>query len=185
MWEIFVPMLVLLARKRRRRRRPGRNRRGFQAIPFQHSLALGALADNTVIKGTILTLGEDLFVISADAVFTLRNQTAGENPIEVGFCHGDLTVGEVEEALQAEVTDPDDIIAKERARRPVRRYGVFSVGSEVDQVLNNGVAIRRPWKFSIGDGHTISFWAVNRSGAVLTVGATVEVQGTIYGRWQR
>lgn len=167
----------------RRRRRRDRN---FVAIPFSASLTLGALTDDNVVSGSPITFGEDIFVISCDVNVTTRDGTAGEGPIEVGVAHGDLTNAEIEEALQAELTDPDDIIARERARRPVRRAGQILGTSSVDaaNLLNGGQVKRVPCRFSIGDGHTFKLWAAARGGN-LTAGCVAEWSGTIYGRWQR
>ncbi len=167
---------------RRRRKRS----KDFVAIPFEAEIALLALADNVVLKGDIFSavLGEDLYVISIDGTWTTKGHTALEGPISVGFAHDDLSVGEIAEATQAELTDPDDIIQKERARRPVRKVGAF-VGFSSNEVLNNGVPIRQKMKISVGDGHNVSMWAENRSGAPLTTGTLVQCTGTLYGRWQR
>ncbi len=172
-----------MTKKKTKSRRRDRN---FVAIPFANSLALSTLADEAVISAELMAaFGEDIFLISADFIFSLRGNAGGEMPIVVGIAHGDLSTTEVSEALSAEVTDPDDIIAKERARRPVRRIGTFAQGALTDQTLNNGVPIRQRILFSVGDGHTLDFWAANRSGAALTTGAIIEVQGTLFGRWQR
>ncbi len=162
------------------------NRKNFVAIPFTGQNVLGTLGSETVLAINLFdaVFGEDIFVISVDILSTIRGLTAGEAPIEIGFAHGDLSVGEIAEALDAELTDPDDIIAKERARRPVRRIGIFG-GSGTEQVLNDGNPKRVTVKFSVGDGFFLNHWARNHSGSVLTTGAVVEFQGTLYGRWQR
>lgn len=167
----------------RRRRRGRRRREGFVAIPFSDQNNLGALADGAAIVDAILTFGEDIFLISADVTVSARDGTAGQAPIEVGLCHGDLSATEVQECLDAELTDPDDIIAKERARRPVRRVGLIQ--TPTDEVLNNGVVQRIKLKFSVGDGHPLNWFASNRSGAPLTSGCVVGFHGILYGRWQR
>ncbi len=164
--------------------RKGRNRKNFVAIPFHASVALGALANDISVSVTPITFGEDIFVISTEATVALREHTAGEGPLEVWSSHGDLNLTEVEENLQAEVSDPDDIIARERARRPVRRWGTFA-GLSTEEVLNNGVPMKKPHRFSIGDGHTLRLGVANRSGATLTTGGFVVFDGNIYGRWQR
>ncbi len=171
-----------MASKRRRR---SRRRAGFIAIPYDHGLTLAALADGVVLSTAILTFGEDIWLMSADWVATIIDATAGEKPIEIGFAHGDLSVTEISEALGAEVTDPDDIIAKERSRRPVRKLGHFHHGSEIDSSIANGMMQRRKIGFSVGDGHSLNLYAVNRTGAALAGGSLVRISGTLYGRWQR
>ncbi len=163
-----------------------RSRKGFVAIPFQAVATLGTLNTDVVIAADALgnALGEDLFVLSVACNAAIRGLTGGEGPLTIGFAHSDLSVGEIAEALAAEVSDPDDIIAKERARRPVRRHGTFS-GLSTEEALDNGQTKKTTMKFSIGDGFNISCWVQNRSGANLTTGASVVFDGTIFGRWQR
>ncbi len=170
-----------------RRRSTGKRRKGFVAIPFNAGLALNGLTNDTVIIQDLFgaAFGEDIFIVSIDTTWILEGMVSEEGPISVGFAHGDLTIAEILENLDAELTDPDDIIQKERARRPVRRAGTFPV-QVVNSVLNNGVPIRTPIRFSVGNDHDISFWAVNRSGATISAASQrLEVAGTLYGRWQR
>ncbi len=164
-----------------------RNRsRNFVAIPFENEIPLGTLLDQTVVKATTTpNLGEDLYVLSVDGAWTLKGSTEGESALAVGYAHDDLNVTEILEALTAELTDPDDIIAKERARRPVRKVGAFVNSVDSSKVLNNGVNIRTKIRISIGDGHALAFYAFNKSGATLTTGAIIQLSGVIYGRWQR
>ncbi len=164
------------------RRARGRN---FQPIPFTAAVDLSTLADDTVLLTDVIpSFGEDYYCVSIDCSWATRDFTAAEGPIEVGFSHGDLSVTEVEEALDAAVTDPDDIIAREHSRRPVRRAGIFSVTLE-SETLNQGDPIRTPLKFSIGNGHALKFFAYNRSGGALTGTNFVVIGGTLYGRSQR
>ncbi len=166
-------------------RRRAKRSRNFVAIPFDQEILLGTLADQTVVKSTTTpVLGEDLYIISVDGTWTLKGATATEGAIAVGLAHGDLSVAEILEALTAELTDPDDIIQKERARRPVRKVGAFPVLSS-NEALKHGDEIRTKVKFSVGDGHTLDMYAFNKSGATLTTGAAVQCSGVIYGRWQR
>ncbi len=176
-----------MAKKKSTRPRKNFRRKGFVAIPFSATLALSTTADGAVLSGPLMAaFGEDIFVISVDIQFVIISLTAGQVPIMVGFAHGDLSDTEIAEALGAELTDPDDIIARERARRPVRRVGNL-VGdvNAVDLFLNGGVPVRQSIKMSIGDGHTLNMWAQNRTGATLTTGAILKAEGTMFGRWQR
>lgn len=170
----------------KKRARKSRNK-NFVAIPFDMSISLGTLANGSTIFGDVLgsALGEDLYLISIDATWTLQDAVATEGPLAFGFSHDDLTGTEVTECLGAELTDPDDIIAKERARRPVRRAGVFHSLS-TNEAVNDGMPVRTKCKFSVGDGHNIHAWVYNQSGGALTVGnAIVNILGTVYGSWQR
>ncbi len=161
-----------------------RKRRSLFWIPFETSLSLGTLLNDIVLAAGILTFGEDFFVVSVRAAWSWRGATAGEGPIVVGYAHGDLTVTEIAEAIAAEVTDPDDIIAKERARRPVRLVGQMAT-IDAEGSLADGEVRSRAIRFSVGDGHALNIWAQNQSGATLTTGNNLQITGHILGRWQR
>ncbi len=158
-------------------------RQGINAIPFSQTLTLGTLGAGTAIETVVLTTSREFFAVSADAEFAMEGHTATEGPIQVGFAQNDLSATEILEKLDANMATPDDIIAKERSRRPVRSYGRFP-GLDTNEVLSDGDAIRRPWKFSIGEVG-FNMWAVNRDGAALTTGTNVRVSGTLFGRWTR
>ena len=150
-------------------------------------MALQTLTNDTTLSTALFAsdFGEDIYIISLDANYSIHTLTAGQVPIVVGWAHGDLTNAEISEAVTAEQTDPDDIIAREKARRPVRTVGVFAEGGTADMSLNDGVQLRTKIKFSVGDGHGLNFWVFNRSDNTLTTGAVVSAFGTLYGRWQR
>ncbi len=169
--------------KGRKRRRKSKN---FVAIPFEAEVALAALADDIVVSNGILgaVLGEDLKIISIDAVWSIKDYTVGEGPILVGFNHSDLSDAEIAEALSAQVVNPSDIIAKERSKRPVRKAGMFRCQDPgFVETLNDGVAIRTRCLFNVSDGLNPEMFCQNKSGAVLAGGAIVDVVGTLYGNW--
>ncbi len=153
-------------------------------IPLDVGLALSNLASGALVAGTMITFGEDFFIVGLKGTWSIRNATVGEGPVDVGFAHGDLSVTEILEAVTASQTDPDDIIAVERSRRPVRKVGSFTMGA-ADQHLNDGVPMTTRFKRSVGDNHTLDVWGLNNSGSTLTTGASIRFQGHAYGRWQR
>lgn len=170
------------------RKRKGRtNRKGFVAIPFSTFITLDTLADNTVIKANILgnDLAEDLFIISIDGLWTLRNLTGGETPIEIGLAHSDYTIAEILENLEIEVISPDAKIEMERAKRKIRRVGIFAKGDRTDQGIGDGMPLRTKLLFTVGNSQNLALWARNISGATLTTGALIQGNGTIFGRWLR
>ena len=137
------------------KKRTSRRGKNFQAIPVDVSVALSTLGNGTVIAANLLAaLAENYYAISADLQWTIHDLTATEVPIEVGVSHGDLSVTEVGECLDVSFTDPGDIIARERARRPVRRAGVFS-GNDSNQSLSDGNPIRSTIKFMVNEGKSL------------------------------
>ncbi len=159
-------------------------RKNFVAIPFDVAITLGTLANETVVKQTIFAsaLTRGLFCISADIGWSLDDFTANEGPVFVGVAHDDLTVLEIFEALNAELSDPSDIIQRERARRPVRRSGYFP-GLNVREVINDGAPLRTTMKFSVHDESNLALYALNKSGAAFTTGAFVKATGVLFARW--
>ncbi len=179
--DVFAMQSAQPMAKHRKRR--GRGSKNFVAIPVTAAITLGTLANNTVVKGSLLgTLLEDLYVISADLIWTIRSLTVGEGPIEVGVVHSDYTVTEILENLDVTLLGPGTKIEQERSRRLVRRIGMFNgLGSE--EVLNDGQVIRTKMRFTCQDGKDLDAWVRNSSGATLITGAIVQVHGTVYGRW--
>ncbi len=178
------------------RRFQARYRKSFVTIPFSNSVVLDTLADNTVLLQDLTgSLGEDLFWISLDISASIRGLTAGQgDPMTLIAAHGDYTSGEVLEALDVTLVDPDDKIEQERARRLVRKVGVFQQEGQMDDTFTGlrmkgprggGSVIRQKTGWSIGDGHAPAIGLHNRSGAALSSGAVMEFDGNIYGRWQR
>ena len=172
--------------KDKKSRAPRKRQKNFIAIPFRTSLSLSTLAVAAVLAANVLgaAFGEDIWLVSLDWNANITGLTVGQGPLILGINHADLDVGEIQEAIDAEVTDPDDIIAKERARRPVRRLGIFS-GSTAAESLNDGVTKRNKIMFSVGDGHNLEFHVMNISPGSLTTGSVVTFTGTLFGRWQR
>ena len=171
----------------RRKGRRGRGNRGFFAKKFNFALGMGTLADITSIVADIGgNFDEDAYIISIDALWQLRNNTVGEGPLEVGFCHGVYTQVEVDEWQEqsSDFSSPHvNPLLQETQRRKIRTAGSFS-GNAAEEVLNNGMPIRTKMKFTIADGESIRMWAYNRAGSTRTTGADVIVSGTVYGRWR-
>ncbi len=165
--------------------------RNFVAIPISGTLNLLTLANETVLVDDVFggNLTEDLYVMSVDLNAEIINLTAGEgDPHTCGFAHGDYTVTEIKEALEVQLLGPGSKIEQERARRLIRKTGIYVAETEAQTKLNlKGRAgdgqIRTKIKFMVQSGKTLSMWVFNESGAALTTGASVRWQGTVYGRW--
>ncbi len=164
-------------------RRKGSYRTRLVVLPINAQITLSTLADGIIITADMIAaLTEDFYLLSVDLSWALLEATAGEGPLQVGVAMGDLTVSEILESVTASPTGPDDIIAIERGRRPVRLSGAFS-GLNTEEVLDDGHMIRTRCKFMLYDGKSLKAWVLNRSGAALTTGSLVRVTGRAYGRW--
>lgn len=171
--------------KRQYRRKGGRRGSRIVRIPFRANVALGTLGSGTVLTAGILTFGEDFYCTSIVATWTNKNHK-DENPIHCVLAHGDLTDVEIGEAWDASPSDPDDLIAIERSRRKVRKVGQIVPGPGVDGYVGaDGEKIYTKMGMSIGDGHTLDFGVINNTGAALTTGMDILIDGVAYGRWQR
>ncbi len=168
-----------MAKHPKSRRRSSR----FQVIKFNANRALTTLADTVVVSQVLTALSQDFFAIAADCRWAIRGLTAGEGPLNVGYHNSDLSVTEITESLDASPTSESDIIARERTRRPVRSAGTFS-GATTEEVLNNGKPIRTKLRFNLANSLEVSAFIRNESGAPLSTGAVVEMQGKIYGHWR-
>ncbi len=158
-----------------------RRRSRLIVAPLQGSMALGTLGEGIVISSPIenSTLDRELFVISGDVQPVLVGATAQEGPIYVGVAHGDLSVTEIKEALEADALDQGDQIAQERARRKVRQFGVFMVLLPNSE-LNDGLPVRVKIKFVVEAGNVLNIFCYNRSGSQLTTGAILKWTGKLY-----
>ncbi len=159
--------------------------KGFAAIPVTALMSLGTLADGIVLDADIFSNDflESFWANSFHGTWSIRNHTITEGPITVGMAHSDYTVTEILEKLVAdEANNRGDMVAREQSRRKVRRVGAFG-GANTDEVLNDGKLIKLALKFKIPNTMNLAMWARNQSGASLTTGTQVLINGTLYGRY--
>ncbi len=155
----------------------------FQVIPVDSNVTLGTLASETVIASGLTALDDDFWIQSADLQWSLLNAAGGQTPLMFGVANSDLSVTEIDEAIEASPTSKSDIIARERARRPVRKIGNFT-GPASDVEWNDGRPMRSTIKMYLAEGVELNAWVKNKSGAVLTTGGIVRVFGNLYGSWR-
>ena len=175
-----------MARKTRasysRRSTGTKGRKPLVYWPIEANFSLGTLAAGSLLSGAILTLSHRAYFVRAKLVWSMNGHTAGEGPLNCGLADGDLSNTEKLEAIDASPTRPSDVIANERARRPVRTSGAYP-GLNDDEVLNNGVAIYTSLMFAVDEDQSLEFWCKNNHASSLTTGTQFRVIGTISGRW--
>ncbi len=157
-----------------------KRRFNLRRVRVTPALPLGTLASVTAL--TVAAVGpatSDYRAKSIKATWQLANFTAGEGPITVGYAHGDYSVTEIKEALEAANIDVGDKIAQEKANRLVRIVGVFdSIGEGA--ALNDGKPISTKLNWFISASEVINLFAYNESTALLTTGARVNAQGDMW-----
>lgn len=171
---VFEPEPAM-ARKRRR------YNPNFVAVRVQSTLALGALASGSVASATLMgNAGQDLYLLSADLIFTHSDGLATEGPINVGVCHGDYSTTEIDEWYVSTAGVGTDMIMREHSRRKVREAGQFP-GIAGNETLNDGKPIRVKLRFDIADNINLDVWARNSDAtAPLSSGGEIVVSGTVY-----
>ncbi len=156
------------------------------------SQALGTLANNAaILLGTKLAIVEDFRMIKSEVLCTLSGSAADEKPILVGIANGNLSVGEIGEALQVDgPAGPTEAIESERVMRGVwiigSTHGETAAGSDFTWESKKGgnthvLSIPTAWTFSNADGW--NFFVFNDSGAVLTTGGDVRLRAKHFGVW--
>ncbi len=125
--------------------------------------------------------GREAYVISADIIWTITGNTAGEAGVVCGIAHSDYSSTEISEWFLASSFDPGDKLLQEKSRRQCREAGVFP--GIVGFSLNDGKHIRTKLKFPVEEGKTLDAFVINNSGATLTTGSTVIFSGKVYLRW--
>ncbi len=163
-------------------KKPQRRRRRLRVAATQVALALSTLADDTVLSEAENAVDNEQFLISVKATYTIRDVTAGEGPITIGWAHGDYSDTEIQESLATSGSwDEGNKTANEQANRAVRKVGTFH-NLSAEGVLNNGNPITTKLMFKLQTGISLKFWAWNRSGAILTTGAVCNADGDVFMR---
>ncbi len=186
MIEIITILAALVVLLGAAKKRPRRRSTGFTAISVTVTLALSTLATDTVIKVNVFTtdFAENFYAISAEGVWTMRENVAGETPIQFGFAHSDYSVAEIAEKLVSdEANIRGDKVAQEQSRRQVRLAGAIADSAATDMMLNNGTPVKTPLRMKIGNDFNLAMWARNRSGSNLTGNTRVQFTGKIFGRY--
>ncbi len=159
------------------------SRGALKVLRCSAALTLGALADNTVVIVDVSgsDFDREMFLLSAKITSSLRNLTAGEGPIHVGFAHSDYTAAEINEWFNANNFLSADKVEQEQGRRLCRDIGVFN-GLSTEESLADGRPMSTKLRFLAQEGANLTYWARNSSGATLTTGGIIEFNGKIFAK---
>lgn len=176
--HVSIPMAKRRRARRRRKILKGNVDEGLALLTLAGADLVSVAFDETVL--------DRAWIPSMEATWMLRNLTVGEGPILVGIAHGDYTAAEIEEFVEnAGSWSEGDMINREIAQRKIRIVGAFSgLGTIdttfVDEVLNDGRPIKTKLRMILNQGETLQVWAYNQSGATLTTGASVLMNGHVW-----
>ncbi len=178
---LLALVLVTLMAGKRRKRRYNAN---FGVIRVQNQLALLTLADQTVLKITLAAVTQECYAISAHLLWGFRGGTSANGPVMLGMAHGDYSVTEIKECLEADTTSQGTKIEQEQSRRQIRDVGYVPDLVQTNQRFNQGNIKKTKLGFNIEDGQSIDGFVYNLFGAPLDTGAILEVTGKIFVRWK-
>ncbi len=180
MLEIVILLLLCIALAKHGQ--PAGRRYSLRKVRTIPAIALGTLADVTVQVGAVTGSADGQYrAMSHKAVWSLRDFTAGEGPITVGYAHSDYSVTEIKEALEiANSINLGDLVAsREQSQRLVRVVGQFP-GILAAETLNDGKPIKTRLNWAMPIGKALNVFAYNESGNSLTTGAFVQATGDLW-----
>ncbi len=160
--------------KRRRRRF---NLRRVRCTP---ELNLGTLASDTALTTPMSggTATAPMRVVSVKATVNANGITAANGPFTVGYAHGDYSVTEIKECLEAAAAlDIGNKISIEHANRLVRIIGTIDAE---DSRLNDGKPITTRLNWFFPSDKKLNFFAFNESTSAADTGASIKVAGDMW-----
>lgn len=96
--------------------------------------------------------------------------TTNVGPIMVGVAHSDYAASEIEEWIENLGSwEEGDKIAQEKAKRKIRKVGIFPTPASATQVavLNDGKPIRTKCGWQLATGQSVRIWAYNRGSVAI------------------
>ncbi len=125
-------------------------------------LTVGALVSEEAVTALVAnSVVRKEFLLSTKLTVALDGNNPADGPLLVGLAHSDYSTAEILEWINAQgAWDTGDLVAREQARRKVRAIGVFP-GILASEVLNDGNPIKTTCKWTLDEGDTIKFWALN------------------------
>ncbi len=145
-------------------------------------VTLGALVKLTAAIGALSGTSDAQYrLISADHTWALRDFTAGEGPIVVGYAFGDYTIAQIKAYLENSASiSPGNKASQEIAGRWIRKVGTFA-GAEVSETLNDGRPIKTRLNWAVPIGSTVNAFAYNSDDLQdLTTGGVVDLDGNLW-----
>ncbi len=165
-----------------RRRNSRRNMRNYLKGNVNESLSLGTLAQGALVSDLWdESVNEKSICTSIKCTWSLDNLTGSQGPIEFGVAHSDYSDAEILEVISNTGSwDSGDKISQERAKRLVRKIGVF-VSEEnagtIDVRFNDGRSVRTKLNWKLATGDTLRMWALNKGSQLSSTVPVVICEG--------
>ncbi len=169
--KIFIrakPYKVIMAKHGKRG-----NMGNYLKGAVDEELAIATLGANDVVGANFdSVMVERGVVTSLVAAYSIRglSSASDDGPIMVGVAHSDYDDAEIEEYIENLGSwDPGDKISQERARRQIRKIGVFESRAEATEAvtLNDGKPIKTKLNWQLSTGDTLKLWAYNMGASPL------------------
>lgn len=147
------------------------------------TLTLGALAGLDVIaqNSKIDSSRENgFFLIRSTILAEVQAKTASEGPIVWGIAIG-VAQGDIEQALEA---DPQSAFGL-RLKNPntyIKPLGLIAFGDTAKNLTPDSNPIVISPKWTVAEGHNLSYWAYNMNASALTTGTLIRIFAEHMGR---
>ncbi len=155
---------------------PHEHRQKLDRISTPIDATIGTLAARTPLAAGTRTPTQNFQAALHQGVVNARSGTVGET-VALVVANGDLTLAEVEEALEAVPTHGRDAIPLEQSRREVQYLGQIGLEQPLYLNLGNRLAMFREevgWKY----------WVYNSTSASMTTGMLLSGQLYTFGTWK-
>ncbi len=153
------------------------DKHALDQLPTATTFTLATLATDTGMINTVATINQNYKAMSLHGAWGLSPLADGDGPLLFGLADGELSLAEIEQYIEAAVTDARNAPNTEQVARPVQVLG--ALGKDKATIYLQGDRIRLP---TFREDKGFSWWIYNL-GIAMTTGSIVENRGRFFGRW--
>ncbi len=156
---------------------PKKHNHPLDRIVELQSITVGALASSTGIIGAPRVLLQDFVAVALKAAVTQEARTIGDGALVWGMIQGDMTLTELEEAIESDTTRSADLTQSERDKRPYQILGVLG-----DDHATNWLPMEKLRLPTFQEDVGFNTFVYN-FGDAQTTGSLVKLLLQLFGRW--
>ncbi len=153
------------------------NKHPMDKLVERQSITVGTLASSTGIIGTARVLLQDYVCKMIVGVVAREAAAIDDGPIVFGIMQGNMTLTELEEAIEADIVIQSDIAGEERTKRPYQVLG--AVGPSAETFWIEKAIVRLP-TFQEDVGFNLFIY---NAGDAATTGSLMKFWLQLFGRW--